>query len=218
MKIFIDTANLEKIKEISSWGIVEGCTTNPKIISKEEDANFEERIKKILEIVDGPVSVEVTTNDPEKMIEEAEKYNKWGENVVVKIPMGPSGLKAVKILSEKGIKTNVTACMSMSQAVLAAKAGATYASLFMGRICDMGYDAKEVIRETVEVFEEFDYDTKIIIGSIRRVRDINNAALAGAHIVTIPPKFFPKMASNPKTEETIQEFLEFWDEFKGKKK
>jgi transaldolase len=215
MKIFIDTANLDDIKEIMEWGIIDGCTTNPKILSQEENCNFETRMKEIIELVDGPVSIEVTTNDTDEMIKEAEEFSKWGDNVVVKIPIGPNGLKAVKYLSKKGIKTNVTACMTASQAILAAKVGATYVSIFMGRICDLGYDGTKVIEDTVKIFDKYNFKTEIIVGSIRHLADKDRAALAGAHIITISPKLLRFMATNSKTDETIAEFLEFWEKFKN---
>lgn len=214
MELFADTASIGELKEILSWGITSGCTTNPKIVAKEKGCNFEQRMKEILKLVEGPVSIEVTTNDSNEMIKEAEEYAKWGRNVVVKIPMGLEGLKAVKVLTKKGIKTNVTACMSMNQALLAAKAGATYVSIFFARIGDMGYDASRVVGETVSLFNKHNFSAKIIVGSIRHMMDINNAALAGAHIITVPYPFFKQMADNPKTTETIDEFLKFWSDFK----
>lgn len=211
MEIFVDSANIEEIKEIISWGIVDGCTTNPKIASMEKNKDFESNTREILKIVNGPVSVEVTTNNLNEMLIEAEKYASWGNNVVVKVPMGIAGLKAVKILKEKGIKTNVTACMSSGQTILAAKAGADYASLFYSRIGDMGYDATKVVEDTVRLFEISKVNTKIIVGSIRHLMQIIDAALAGAHVLTIPPQFLHQMTKNPKTDESIQEFLQAWE-------
>jgi transaldolase len=216
MEIFVDSANVEEIKEIISWGIADGCTTNPKLASKEKGKDFESNTKEILKIVDGPVSVEVTTNELNEMVVEAEKYAAWGENVVVKVPMGIAGLKAVRILKNKGIKTNVTACMSVGQATLAAKAGATYASLFYSRIGDMGYDPTRVVKDTVRMFEVSNVKTKIIVGSIRHLMQVIDAGLAGAHVLTVPPQFLQLMAKNPKTDESIKEFLEAWEGFKKK--
>jgi len=216
MEIFVDSANVEVIKEIISWGIVDGCTTNPKLASMEKDKDFEANTKEILKIVDGPVSVEVTTNDLNEMLEEAQKYASWGKNVVVKVPMGIAGLKAVKVLKEKGIMTNVTACMSVGQAILAAKAGATYASLFYSRIGDMGYDPTKVVSDTARMFELSKVDTKIIVGSIRHLMQVIDAGLAGAHVLTIPPKFLQLMTKNPKTDESINEFLDEWKKYKEK--
>lgn len=216
MQIFVDSANLDELKEIISWGIVDGCTTNPKIASMEKNKDFESNSKEILKLIDGPVSIEVTTNELGEMLKEAEKYASWGRNVVVKVPMGMAGLKAVKILKEKGIKTNVTACMSSAQAILAAKAGADYASLFYSRIGDMGYDPTKVVSDTVRLFEISNVKTKVIVGSIRHLMQIMDSALAGAHILTIPPQFLYLMTKNPKTDESIGEFLEHWKNFKNK--
>lgn len=217
MEIFADTANLDDLKELISWGIISGCTTNPKIIFEEKGCDFETRMKEILKLVDGPVSIEVTTNDTNDMIKEAEKYSKWGSNAVVKIPMIVNGLKAVKSLKEEGIKTNVTACMNTNQAVLAAKAGATYVSLFWARIEDMGYNVENICRDTVDIFRKHNFKSKIIIGSFREISHINRAILTGVDVLTITPQILRKMVYNPRTESTIQEFLDFWEEFKKSK-
>jgi transaldolase len=215
MEIFIDTAIIDEIKEAQSWGVVDGCTTNPKLIAV-ANVDFEKTMIQILELVKGPVSIEVTTNDTEEMVREAQYYNRWGANVVIKIPMGIEGLKAVKILSEKGIKTNVTAVMSCKQAVLAAKAGATYVSIFWARIEDMGYDAEAIVNDTVKIFNEHHFSSKIILGSFRQNSQVNNALRTGAHVLTITFNLLKEMAWNPRTETTIQEFLKFWDEYKLK--
>ena len=217
MEIFADTASLEELKELISWGIVSGCTTNPKLCAK-EGVDFEKRMKDILQLVKGHVSIEVTTNDYDLMIEEAKEYSTWGKNVVVKIPMNINGLKAVKTLCEVGIKTNVTACMSAKQAILPALAGADYVSLFWGRIEDMGYNARTTAEDTVKVFNESNVKAKIILGSFRQVSQVNMAMLTGAHVITITPPIIKDMVSNPRTTETIQEFLDTWEEFKKKKK
>lgn len=209
-KIFIDTGSLEEIEKAKEYGIIDGCTTNPKILSKEENLSFEERMKDILEIVDGPVSIEVTSNDLGKMVQQAEKFDSWGENVVIKLPMTENGLKATKIASEKDIDVNVTACMSPDQVLLAAKAGARFASIFMGRVGDMGYDAEKVIEDASELIEG--YETEIIIGSVRKAYDVQRALLAGADIVTVPPEYIGKLLHNPRTESSIDEFLEFWED------
>lgn len=218
VEIFIDTANLSDIKEIMSWGIVDGCTTNPKIIFEEKGCNFEMRMKEILKLVKGPVSIEVTTNDTGEMIKEAEVYNTWGNNVVVKIPMTIEGLKAVKVLKEKNIKTNVTACMNTNQAILAAKAGATYISLFWGRIEDLGYNATKIVEDTADIFRKHGFESKIIIGSFREVSHVQQAFSTGAHVLTITPKILQKLPIHPRTDSTIQEFLDFWAEFKKTEK
>lgn len=216
MEIFVDSANIEEIKEIMSWGIVDGCTTNPKIASTEKDKDFESNTKEILNLVHGPVSIEVTTNDLNEMLQEGRKYASWGKNAVIKVPMGISGLKAVNIFKKEDIKTNVTACMSVSQAILAAKAGADYASLFYSRIGDMGYNPTRVVEDTVRMFEVSNVKTKIIVGSIRHLMQVIDSALAGAHVLTVPPQFLHQMTRNPKTDETINEFLEAWKAFKNK--
>lgn len=217
MEIFADTASLDELRELLSWGVIAGCTTNPKLCAK-EGVDFEERMKEILKLVKGPVSIEVTTNDYGQMIKEAKEYHSWGKNVVVKIPMNVSGLKAVKALKEMDIKTNVTACMATKQAILAALAGADYVSLFWGRIEDMGYNAKTIADDTVKLFKESNVKSKIILGSFRQVSQINIAMLTGAHIITITPPIIKEMISNPRTTETIQEFLDTWKDFKKNKK
>lgn len=213
MEIFIDTANLDAIVWANQRGIVDGCTTNPMLIAK-ENTDFKTRMMQIIKVVHGPVSIEVTTNDPDKMVTEGEEYAKWGDNVAIKIPMGMDGLKAVKVLSKKGIMTNVTACMTMQQAVLAAKSGATYVSLFWGRIEDMGFDAQRVTEDTVKAFERHKFNAKIIVASIRQMSHVNRAIQTGAHVLTIPPPLLEKMAYHPRTESTIQEFLDSWEEYK----
>ncbi|MCK4223686.1 MAG: fructose-6-phosphate aldolase [candidate division Zixibacteria bacterium] len=218
MELFIDTANLEEIKEAASWGVITGATTNPKIISKEgEVGDLKEKILEITEIGDFPLSVESTAEDYLGMVEEAKEYASWHENIVIKIPMGIEGLKAVNILErEEHIKTNVTAIMATNQALLAALAGATYASIFYGRVADCGYDPLTVIKDTSQLFEAKNLKTKIIVGSVRNMLDINKALLAGADIVTVPFQFLKKMAANLKTEQTIREFNDVWRDMKEK--
>lgn len=215
MQIFIDTANVEEIKEAISWGCISGATTNPKIMSLEKAGySFQEKIQEILKIVKNPVSVEVTTEDFEGMIKEAEEYASWDENIVIKIPMGKEGLKAVNVLEKEGIKTNVTAVMAINQAILASLSGASYVSIFYGRVCDMGYDAFEVIKNTSELFRIHQIPSKIIVGSIRTLLDINRAFLAGADIVTVPFKFLKMMSENLQTEVTVREFNNIWKEMR----
>lgn len=209
MKIFADTSKIEEIREFASWGIIDGVTTNPKIIASDGN-ELEPTIKEICKITPGPVSVEVTTNDYEGMVKEAKQYSAWAKNVVIKVPVIPNGLKAVVALSKLGIKTNVTCAMSYNQAVLAAKAGATYVSLFYGRIGDLGYDPFIVIKDTADTFRLWNCKSEIISGSMRSLLDVNRSMQAGAHIVTVPPKFLRQMADNPQTEKTVNEFLEAW--------
>lgn len=210
MELFIDTANIDEIREIARWGVIRGVTTNPKIFSK-EPVDLKTRVEEILEVVPGPLSLEVTTNDLDEMIVEAQKYAAWSKHVVVKVPMGPAGLEAVTVLNKKGIKTNVTAVMTVNQAMLAAASGATYASIFYSRINDIGHDGLEVIRQSAALFKQSGFSTKIIVGSIRLLTQITEAALAGADIITVPYKFFRDLACHPQTDKTIQEFLEAWE-------
>jgi len=214
MKLFIDTANIEEIKEIARWGVIQGVTTNPKIFSKEA-VDLRRRVEEILRVVPGPLSVEVTTNDLDEMLVEAQRYASWSEHIVVKVPMGPVGLQAVTLLKEKGIQTNVTAIMAVNQAMLAALAGATYASIFYSRINDVGHDGLEVIRQSATLFKQNKFSTQIIVGSIRLLTQITDAALAGADILTVPYKFFSQLASHPQTDATIREFLEAWETLKA---
>lgn len=214
MELFIDTANLNEIREIAAWGVIRGVTTNPKIFSAEKGADLKTRMLDILSIVPGPLSVEVTSNDIDEMIVEAQKFASWSEHIVVKVPMGPHGLAAATALHKKGIKTNVTAIMTVGQAMLAAQAGATYASIFYSRINDIGVDGLEVIRQSADLYKKSAFSTQIIVGSIRIPTQITDAAMAGADIITVPYKFFSQLANHPQTEATISEFLKAWDGIK----
>jgi transaldolase len=209
VKIFADTSKIEEIREFASWGAIDGVTTNPKIIASEGN-ELEPTIKEICKIQPGPVSVEVTTNDYEEMVKEGVKYAAWAKNVVIKVPVIPAGLKALKAFKEKGIKTNATCAMSYNQSVLAAKAGATYVSLFYGRIGDLGYDPFIVIKDTADTFRMWGCKSEIIVGSMRSLLDVNRSMQTGAHIVTVPPKFLRQMVENPMTEKTVDEFLAAW--------
>ena len=220
MEIFLDTANIDEITEIMDWGIVKGVTTNQKIFLKEKGCNFEEQSKKILKILDPcPVSLE-GPNQFDELIQTAREYSKWGKNVVVKVPMLPTGdgVKATSILESEGIKTNVTAMMSLNQAFLAMNAGATYASLFYNRIRDTGADPIEITKQAVKAIEEGGYKTKIIIGSIRSPDDITEIITTGAHVVTIPYKIIKQMPYHERTVSTLDEFDKAWEEFKAAEK
>ncbi len=218
MELFIDTANLDEIKEATSWGVITGATTNPKIFSKEKEVgDLRKKILEIMDIGNFPLSVESTAEDYLGMVEEAKEYASWHENIVIKIPMGIEGLKAVNILErEEHIKTNATAIMATNQAILASLAGATYASIFYGRVADCGYDPLTVIKDTSQLFSAQNVKTKIIVGSIRNMLDINKALLAGADIITVPFQFLKKMATNLKTEQTIREFNDCWRDMRQK--
>ncbi|MCU0860499.1 MAG: fructose-6-phosphate aldolase [Thermoplasmata archaeon] len=210
MKIFIDTANLDHIKEVNSWGILDGVTTNPSLIAK-EGCSFEARVREICAVVDGPISAEAVSMDAEGMVREARQLSKIHENVIVKIPMTAEGLKAVKVLSAEGIKTNVTLVFSANQALLAAKAGATYVSPFVGRLDDISHTGMDLVRDIVEIFDIYGYETQVIAASIRHPVHVTEAALAGAHIATVPYDVLKKMLKHNLTDEGIQKFLKDWE-------
>ncbi|RCW47352.1 MULTISPECIES: fructose-6-phosphate aldolase [unclassified Halanaerobium] len=217
MKFFIDTANLEEIKEAESYGLIDGVTTNPSLVAKEGDIEFETRIKEICEIVDGPVSAEVVGLKAEEMIKEAEELAEIADNVVVKIPMTMEGMKAVKALSEQGIDTNVTLVFSANQALLAAKAGAAYVSPFIGRLDDIAADGMNLVREIVQIFDNYGIETEIISASIRHPMHVKEAALAGADIATIPFNVIEKLSQHPLTDIGIEKFLDDWNKTQGAK-
>lgn len=215
MKIFIDTANLDEIRDVNDWGILDGVTTNPSLIAK-EGRNFEEVIKEITEIVDGPISAEVVSLEAQGMIDEALPLSKIHPNVIIKLPMTKEGLKACKALTSQGIKTNVTLVFSANQALLAAKAGATFISPFLGRLDDIGQDGMTLIRDCVEILELYGYESEIIAASIRHPLHVTQAALAGSHVATIPYKVLTQMLDHPLTESGIKRFLADWESVKDK--
>jgi transaldolase len=209
LKIFIDTANVNEIREAESWGILSGVTTNPSLIAR-EGRDFKEVVKEITSIVDGPISAEVISLEHEEMVKEAKELVKIHKNIVIKVPMTIEGLKAVKLLSKEGIKTNVTLVFSSAQALLAAKAGATFVSPFLGRLDDFGMEGMNLIEEIVAIFNNYGIDTEIIAASIRHPMHAVNAALAGAHISTIPFKVLEQMTKHPQTDLGVEKFLEDW--------
>lgn len=209
MKIFIDTANVEEIREAESWGVLSGVTTNPSLIAR-EGRDFTEVVKEITSIVDGPISAEVISLDHEGMIREAGELVKIHKNIVVKIPMTIEGLKAVNVLSKKNIKTNVTLIFSSTQALMAAKAGATFVSPFVGRLDDVGMDGMNLVEEIVRIFDNYGIETEIIAASIRHPMHVVQAALAGAHIATIPFKVLEQLTKHPQTDLGIEKFLNDW--------
>lgn len=210
MKLFIDTANVNEIREVNDWGIICGVTTNPSLIAK-EGRDFKQVVKEISEIVDGPISAEVIDLKSEGMIKEAEELVKIHENIVIKIPMTKEGLKAVKVLNDKGIKTNVTLVFSANQALLAARAGATYVSPFVGRMDDIGNTGVEIVKDIAEIFNIHDIKTEIIAASIRHPIHVMESAKAGADISTIPYKIFQTMIKHPMTDKGIEKFLKDWE-------
>ena len=211
--MFIDTANVEHIREINSWGVVEGVTTNPSLACKEK-RNYRDCVAEICSIVSGPVSAEAVSMETEGMISEARELAAIAENVNVKIPMCPEGLKAIKALSAEGIETNCTLIFSANQALLAASAGATFVSPFIGRLDDIGNDGMRVLAEIVEIYEYYGMLTEVISASIRHPQHVVDSALAGAHIATIPYDVFKKMTSHPLTDTGIERFMADWEKIK----
>ena len=210
MKLFIDTANVDEIKAAAELGVVCGVTTNPSLIAKEGRV-FEEVIAEITALVDGPISAEVVALDAEGMVKEALELVKIHKNIVIKIPMIPEGLKAVKVLAAKGIKTNVTLIFSAAQALLAARAGATYVSPFVGRLDDISSNGINLIGEIADIFAIHDIPTEIISASIRGPQDVTDSAKAGAHIATIPYKVIMQMFKHPLTDAGIEKFMADWN-------
>ena len=210
MKFFIDTANFDEIKEAYSWGILSGVTTNPSLVAKEPNVNFHDRLKEIAELVDGSVSGEVISLDAEGMIREGEELAAIHPNITVKLPMTPAGLTACRHFANKGIKTNVTLIFSANQALLAARAGATYVSPFIGRLDDIGQDGSELISTIADMFAIHGIETEIIAASIRHPQHIQAAALAGADIATTPFKVLQQLFNHPLTDKGIEGFLADW--------
>lgn len=209
MKFFADTANIEEIKQIKKWGLLDGVTTNPTIISR-ENRPFKEVVMEILNIVDGPVNLEVISTDAEGMVKEAIKLASLAPNVVVKIPMTPEGIMAVKELSNRGVKTNVTLTFSPTQALIAAKAGANYVSPFIGRWDDISNEGMQVVEDILTIFNNYGYKTEIIVASVRHPIHILQAARLGAHIVTAPFKVLEQLFHHPLTDIGLKRFLEDW--------
>ncbi len=209
MKIFIDTANIEQIKEANSWGVIDGVTTNPTLIAREK-RSFKELVKDICNIVNGPISTEVISEKADGMIEEARELAKIHKNIVIKIPMTKEGLKATKRLTKEGINVNVTLVFSANQALMAAKAGATYVSPFIGRLDDIGHVGMDLVREIVAIFDNYDLKTQVIVASIRHPLHVIDAAIVGAHVATIPYNVLEKMLKHSLTDIGIQRFLDDW--------
>ena len=210
MKFFIDTANFEEIKEAHSWGILSGVTTNPSLVAK-ENISFHDRLKEITALVPGSVSAELIALDAEGMIKEGRELAAIAPNITVKLPMTSEGLKACAVFSAEGIKTNVTLIFSANQALMAARAGATYVSPFIGRLDDIGQDGLALIETIADIFTIHNIDTEIIAASIRSPQQITNGALAGAHISTVPFKVLQQLFSHPLTDKGIEQFLKDWE-------
>lgn len=210
MKFFIDTANIDEIRRINEWGILDGVTTNPSLIAKESGKPFEAIIEEICGIVDGPISAEVIALDAPGMIEEGRRLSKIHRNVVVKVPLTAEGLKATRAFAAEGIRTNVTLCFSATQGLMAAKAGATYVSPFVGRLDDINAVGMELIEDLVTIFTNYDLGTHVLAASIRSPRHVTESALAGAHVATIPTKVFDQMLGHPLTDKGIEGFMKDW--------
>lgn len=209
MKFFIDTANIAEIKEAAALGILDGVTTNPSLVSK-EGKDFRTLLNEILEIVNGPISAEVISTDYDGILKEARELSSIHKNIVVKVPLIKEGLKAVKTLSGEGINTNVTLCFSPSQALLAAKAGATYISPFVGRLDDISMDGMELIQQIVQIYRNYDYKTQVLVASIRHPIHLVEAALIGADVSTMPFSVINKLFNHPLTDIGLQNFLNDW--------
>ncbi|MBN2122262.1 fructose-6-phosphate aldolase [Candidatus Micrarchaeota archaeon] len=213
MKFFLDTAKVEEIRAATELGICDGVTTNPTLIMK-SGRSQEEVVKEIAQIVRGPVSVEVIAEDAPGMVKEAEEFSAWASNIVIKVPMTKEGMKAVRILSEKGIKTNVTLVFSATQALIAAKAGATYISPFVGRLDDVSSDGMELIEQIMDILDNYEFETELIVASVRDPIHVVEAARLGAHIATIPAGVLEKMWNHPLTDKGIAQFLEDYEKSK----
>lgn len=213
MKLFIDTANVDEIREIAEWGVVDGVTTNPSLIAKEK-RDFKEVVTEITGIVDGPISAEVVSLKHDEMVEEAKELAKIHKNIIIKVPMTEEGLIAVKELHAMGIKTNVTLVFTSTQALLAAKAGASYVSPFLGRLDDISTKGLNLIEEIMDIFNNYDYDTEVIAASIRHPMHVVECARLGCDIATVPYKVFKQMLHHPLTDSGIERFLKDWESVK----
>lgn len=211
MQIFLDTANIDQIKQAAGLGIISGVTTNPSLLAKETTADYETVTKKICSIIDGPVSVEVLSETADEMIKEARTKAKWAPNVNIKIPITPDGLTATSVLSEEGIKVNMTLCFSANQALLGAVAGASYVSIFVGRLDDAGQDGMQVVEDTIAILTNYpDLDTQVIAASIRNPMHVTYAAMAGVDVATVPYAVLMQMIQHPLTDVGIKRFLDDW--------
>lgn len=214
MKFFIDTANITEIKEAASMGLLDGVTTNPSLVSK-EGKDFKELLNEIVKIVDGPISAEVVSTDYSGMLKEAEELAAIHPNIVIKIPLILEGIKAVKTLTSMNIKTNVTLCFSASQAILAAKAGATYVSPFVGRLDDISHSGMQLIEQIVTIYNNYNYKTQVLVASIRHPLHLVEAAEIGAHVATIPFSVIKKLFNHPLTDSGLETFLKDWKKLNG---
>lgn len=217
MKFFLDTAFVDEIRQAASWGILDGITTNPSHVAK-SGKGFVEVLKEITAIVEGPVSAEVTATNFDDMMRQAHQLVKVADNIVIKVPMIPEGLKAIKALSEEGVRVNTTLCFSPLQSLLAAKAGATYVSPFIGRLDDIGETGMEGIGKLRQIFDNYDFDTQILVASVRSPIHVLDAAVIGADVVTMPFEIFEKLAHHPLTDIGLEKFLKDWEKIPADKR
>jgi transaldolase len=214
MKFFLDTANVKEIRDAQDMGMADGVTTNPSLIAK-EGKPFKDTILEICKVVDGPVSVEVVATEMNGMLDEAAEFATWHKNVVIKLPTTKEGLKACKRLSSQGVKTNLTLCFSASQALLVAKAGATYVSPFVGRLDDISHVGMDLVREIMQIYDNYGYPTQVLAASLRHPLHVLEAAMAGAHVGTMPFKVLELMFNHPLTDRGLQQFLKDWEKVKS---
>jgi transaldolase len=217
MRLFLDTANVKEIEEIAAWGILDGVTTNPTLLSKEE-GDWRETLARICRIVQGPVSAEVVGETTEEMVAQGRELAAIDEHIVVKIPLVPAGLRAVRQLASEGIRTNVTLCFSANQALLAAKAGATYVSPFVGRIDDVGQSGMDVVADIVEIYDKYAFETQVLVASVRHCQHVIEAARLGADIATVPYKVMKQMVKHPLTDVGLERFNADWQKVVGRQR
>jgi transaldolase len=215
MKIFLDTANIDEIRDAASLGLLDGVTTNPSLMAMENRGDYKEVLKEICDIVQGPTSAEVVTEDSEEMLRQANDLAKISDHIVIKIPLIPAGLKAVKKLAADEIKTNVTLCFSANQAYLAARAGATYISPFVGRLDDVGIDGMGTVADIIEIYENYAFSTQVLVASIRHTQHVLESATLGADVATIPYKVLMQMFKHPLTDKGIENFNKDWEKVKA---
>jgi transaldolase len=217
MKIFLDTANIDEIREAADLGVLDGVTTNPSLMAKEH-GDYMQTLKEICDIVQGPTSAEVVAEDTDEMVRQGREFAKISEHIVIKIPLMAAGIRAVRVLSAEDIKTNVTLCFSANQALLAAKAGATYISPFVGRVDDMGQSGMQLVSEIIEVYEAYAFSTQVLVASVRHTQHVLEAARMGADVATIPHKVLMQMLKHPLTDIGLKKFTEDWDKVLARQK
>jgi len=218
MKIFLDTANIDEIRDAVSLGVVDGVTTNPSLMSKEKTGDYKDLLKDICDVVQGPVSAEVVTEDCDDMVKQARDLAKISDHIVIKIPLIADGIKAVKVLSSEEIKTNVTLCFSANQALMAAKAGATYISPFVGRLDDVGIDGMGVVSDIIDIYENYVFSTQVLVASIRNTQHVLSSTLMGADVATIPYKVVLQLLKHPLTDTGMAAFARDWEKVIAKAK